>query len=190
MKVTLNLASLPSRRERYALSWAIPLTLAGAVGFAFIIYFGIANIREYRQVQRDILHMQDQNQTLSRQGADLRRQAQQPDYQAVAGEAHYLNSLIEAKKSSVADLVAKVGQLMPDDVRLSNMSMGNVRGAQVSFSVIGKDEEALEKFLTALEDSPDFQDVSVSNEGFQGQGESEGAVSITCTARYVGSLVP
>lgn len=190
MKVTLNLALLPSRRERYALSWAIPLTLFGAVALAFIIYFGIRNIREYRQVQKDILQMQDQNQTLARQGVDLRRQAQQPDYQVVAGEAQFLNSLIDAKKSSVADLVAKVGQLMPADVRLSNMSMRNAKGAQVSFSVIGKDEEALEKFLTALEDSADFKDVSVSNEGFQGQGESESAVSITCTARYVGSLVP
>jgi Tfp pilus assembly protein PilN len=190
MKVTLNLAAIPSRRERYALSWAVPLAVLGAVALGFIVRFGVANFREYRRVQEDIVQLQGQNQELARQAADLRRAAQQPDYQAVTVEAQYLNSLFEAKKTSVADLVTKIGKLIPDDVRLSNMSMRNAKGAQVSFSVTGKDEEALEKFLTALEDSPDFQDVSVTNEGFQGQGESENSVSITCTARYVGSLVP
>ena len=190
MKVTLNLASLPSRRERYALSWAIPLAILGAVALGFIIRFGIGDIREYRRIQKDIAQLQEQNQKLALQEADLRRKAELPEYQAVVGEAQYVNSLIEDKKTSVADLVTKIGKLIPEDVRLSNMSMKNAKGAQVSFSVTGKDEEALEKFLTALEDSPDFQDVSVSNEGFQGQGESENAVSISCTARYVGSLVP
>lgn len=190
MKVTLNLASLPSRRERYALSWAIPLAILGAVALGFIIRFGIGDIREYRRIQKDIAQLQEQNQKLALQEADLRRNAELPEYQAVVGEAQYVNSLIEDKKTSVADLVTKIGKLIPEDVRLSNMSMKNAKGAQVSFSVTGKDEEALEKFLTALEDSPDFQDVSVSNEGFQGQGESENAVSISCTARYVGSLVP
>lgn len=189
MKVTLNLASLPSRRERYALAWAVPLAILGAVALGYIIYFGVGNIREYRRVQKDILQVQNQNADLARQVSDLRRAAQQPDYQAVTGEAQYLNSLIEAKKISVADLVTRVGELMPDDVRLAGMSMRNAKGVQVSFSVIGKDEDALEKFLTALEDSPDFQDISVSSEGFKGQGDTDNSISISCTATYVGTLV-
>jgi cell division protein FtsB len=190
MKVTLNLALLPSRRERYALSWAVPLALLGAVGLVFIIHFGIVNVREYRRVQDDIVKTQDQNQKLVQQEADLRKAAEQPDYQAVSGQAQYLNSLIEDKRVSIADLVVRVGQLMPEEVRLSAMSMKQSKGSQVSFTVVGRNEEALEEFLTALEDSPDFQDIAVSSEGFKGQDEAENSVTITCTARYVGTLAP
>ncbi|HET7841359.1 MAG TPA: hypothetical protein VFM21_07130 [Terriglobia bacterium] len=190
MKVTLNLALLPSRRERYALSWAVPLALLSAVGLAVIIHRGVINVREYRVVQSDIVQARELNQRLSGQEKDLRRSVEQPEYQAISSQAQYLNSLIEDKKVSASDLVMRIGELMPDDVHLAAMSMKQAKGSYVSFSVVGKNEEALEKFLTALEDSPDFQDLSVSSEGFQSQGEAAGSTSITCSARYVGSLVP
>ncbi len=190
MKVTLNLALLPSRRERYALSWAVPLTLLSAVGLGFIVFFAIGSVHEYRRIQTEIVRMQNLNQQMDRQENDLRRAVEQPEYKAVSSQAQYLNSLIEDKKVSAADLVMRIGELMPDDVHLSAMSLKQSKGSYVSFSVVGKDEEALEKFLTALEDSPDFQDISVSSEGFQSQGGGEGSLSITCSARYVGSLVP
>ncbi len=190
MKVTLNLALLPSRRERYALSWTVPLTLLSAVGLVYIIHSGIGAIREYRHIQSDIVQMQDLNLKLKQQEKDLRQAVEQPDYRAVSGQAQYLNSLIEEKKVSAADLVMRIGELMPDDVHLSAMSLRQSKGYVVSFSVVGKSEEALEKFLTALEDSPDFQDISVASEGFRAQSDNEGSVTITCTARYVGTLVP
>jgi Fimbrial assembly protein (PilN) len=190
MRITLNLALLPSRRERYALSWAVPLAVMSVVGLFFIVRFGIANIREYRHVQDDIARMQEQNRKLAREEKDLRKAVEAPEYRAVSVQAHYLNTLIEEKKSSVADIVTKISRLIPAEVRLSSMSLKQSKGAVVSFSVEGRNEGALEEFLTALEDSPDFQDVSVSNEGFKADSETESSVTITCTARYVGSLVP
>ncbi len=190
MKVTLNLALLPSRRERYALSWAIPLTLLSAVGLVYIIQSGIGTVREYRHIQGDIVQMQDLNQKLTRQEKDLRQAVEQPEFRVVSRQAQYLNSLIDEKKVSAADLVMRIGELMPDDVHLSSLSLRQSKGYVVNFSVVGKGEEALEKFLTALEDSPDFQDISVSGEGFRAQGDNEGSVTINCTARYVGTLVP
>ncbi len=190
MRVTLNLATLPSRRERYAFSWAVPLALLSAAGLIWIIYSGVLNIREYRHIQKDIAQMQGQNRRLSDRESDLRTAVEQPDYQAVAGKAQFLNSLIEQKRTSATDLAAKVSRLIPEDVHLTAMTLNQSKGSGVSFTVVGRNEEAVEKFLTALEDSPDFQDISVSSEGFQSRGESGGGVMISCTARYVGALVP
>jgi Fimbrial assembly protein (PilN) len=190
MKVTLNLALQPTRRERYALSWAAPLALLSAVGLVFIVQSAMVYIRDYRHIQEHTVQIQELNRKLAEQEKDLRKTVEQPEYLAVSGQAQYLNSLIEEKRFSVSDLVMRVGQLMPADVHLSAMSLKQSKGYVVSFSVVGRNEVALEEFLTALEDSPDFKDISVSSQGFQGQSDAEDSVTITCTARYVGSLVP
>ena len=56
--------------------------------------------------------------------------------------------------------------------------------------MVGRDEDALEDFMTAPEDSPEFQDGSVVEQGLQWQSDANSAVTITCTATYVGSLLP
>jgi Tfp pilus assembly protein PilN len=190
MKVTLNLAALPGRRERYALAWSVPLAVLGAAGFVLLARFAVVNVREYQKVQKEIVRLEDQNRQLAHQEDELRKIVGQPEYQTISSEAQYVNSLIEAKKISVADLILKVSKLMPDTVHLSGLSRSESQGTSVRFSVVGRDEEALETFLTALEDSPDFQDVAVVNEGIQTQGDASTPMTITCTARYMGSVLP
>lgn len=190
MKITLNLAALPSRRERYALAWAMPLAVMGAAGVVFFAIQGVRNIREYQIVQKDIVRLENRNRQLVLEENDLKKSVDRPEYQAVSREAHYVNSLIEAKKISVADLILKVSNLMPDAVHLSGFNLAQNPVISVRFSVVGRDEEALETFLTALEDSSDFQDVAVVNEGFQTEGDVNSPVTITCTARYVGGVTP
>jgi Tfp pilus assembly protein PilN len=190
MKVTLNLAALPSRRERYAFAWAVPLAVLGTAGLIYLVLFSVGNIQEYRKVQKDIVALQGQSRRLTLQEQDLKRSVERPEYRAISLQAQFINTLIEAKKISVADLTLKVSKLMPETVRLSGFSLSQTEGASVRFSVVGRDEEALESFLTALEDSPDFQDVAVVSEGIQSQTDSDTPITITCTARYVGSVLP
>jgi Tfp pilus assembly protein PilN len=190
MRIALNLAAMPSRRERYALAWAFPLAVLGAAGLVFMARFALVNIREYRSVQKDIVHEEELRRQLARQENELKSVVNEPQNQVISREAQYVNSLIEAKKISVADLTLKVSNLMPGTVHLSAFSLSQSQGTTVRFSVVGRDEEALEKFLAALEDSPSFQDVSVMNEGFQTEGAADAPVTITCTARYVGGVTP
>jgi Tfp pilus assembly protein PilN len=189
MKVNLNLAALPSRRERYAFAWTVPLAVLGSVGMVYLAVFAIQNFREYRRVQGDIAVLQNQNRRLALQEAGLRKAVERPEYRVISRQAQYINSLIEAKRISVADLTLKVSKLMPATAHLSELSLGEGEGPSVRFSVIGKDEESLEAFLTALEDSPDFQDVAVTSEGIQSEGDENSPMTIKCSARYVGGVL-
>jgi Tfp pilus assembly protein PilN len=190
MRVTLNLASLPSRRERYALAWAVPLAVLGAAGLVFLARFAVVNIREYRSVQKDIVHEEELSRQLARQEDELKKVVAEPQNQAVSREAQYVNSLIAAKKISVAALALEVSNLMPETVHLTAFSLAQTQGTIVRFSVVGRDEEALESFLTVLEDSPNFQDVAVVSEGIQTESDAQTPVTIACTARYVGGVAP
>lgn len=188
MKISLNLAAVPSRHERYGLAWAMPLALLGTVALAFLSAFAVGNLREYRSVRKDISRLEERDRLLAQREDELRKVVNQPQFQAISREAQYVNSLIDAKKLSAADLTLKVSKLMPASVRLSELSLTSRDEPMVRFSIVGRDEGAVETFLAALEDSPDFKDVAIMNQGFQTEGANEGPVTIICTARYVGSV--
>jgi Tfp pilus assembly protein PilN len=190
MKITLNLATLPSRRERYALAWAVPLALLGAVFLVYLAMLAMGNIREYRNVRDEISRQQETKRRLAVQEENIKREIERPEYQTVSRQAQFINSLIEEKKISAADLTLKVSRLMPGTVHLTSFGVSRTQGTAVRFAVVGRDEDALESFLTALEGSSDFQDVAVVDQGFQSQGDPDSPVTITCTATYVGSLLP
>jgi hypothetical protein len=62
---------------------------------------------------------------------------------------------------------------------------------EVRFAVLGKSEKAVESFLNNLEDSKDFSDVIIRNQGFRGtEGNGPEQVALTCTARYVTPISP
>jgi Tfp pilus assembly protein PilN len=190
MKITLNLATLPSRRERYALAWAVPLALLGAVFLVYLAMLAMGNIREYQNVRDEISRQQETKRRLAVQEENIKREIERPEYQTVSRQAQFINSLIEEKKISAADLTLKVSRLMPGTVHLTSFGVSRTQGTAVRFAVVGRDEDALESFLTALEGSSDFQDVAVVDQGFQSQGDPDSPVTITCTATYVGSLLP
>jgi Tfp pilus assembly protein PilN len=190
MKITLNLATLPSRRERYALAWAVPLSVLGALMLVYLVMLAVGNFREYRSVKAEISRQEERKTRLSAEEEKIKREIERPEYQIVSRQAQFINSLIDEKKISTADLTLKVSRLLPETVHLTSFGLSQTQGTAVRFAVVGRDEDALEDFLTALEDSPDFQDVSVVDQGFQSQSDANSAVTITCTATYVGSLLP
>ena len=188
MKISVNLAFVPSRRERYGLAWTVPVILFGVAGLIAFSIIAAGNIRKYRNVQQESLSLEEQNRALVRRELELRKALSQPAFQTVSREAQFVNSLIEAKRLSATDLTWKVSRLMPASARLSAFSLTSRDEPQVRFYVVARDEEAVETFLSALEDSPDFEDVAIVNQGFETSGPEEGPLTITCTARYVGGV--
>jgi hypothetical protein len=55
----------------------------------------------------------------------------------------------------------------------------------VRFVITGKNAEAIERFLSDLEDSPHFKDVAIINEGLEETGANTELENIACTAHYV-----
>ncbi len=186
MRVALNLAIPASARERYALFWAIPATLLGVAGLAFLLLASVRSYREYRAVQKSIARYQDRENALRAQEMALRRQLEEPQSRRFLDNVQIVNALIEKKRISLTDLAAEVTDLIPDEVRLTALALApEGQELAVRFVITGKNEEALEQFLSHLEDSPHFKDVAIINEGFEEAGASSELENIACTAHYL-----
>ena len=186
MRVTLNLAIPPSARERYALLWAIPATLLGIAGLVLIILFSDRSYREYRVVHASVVRYQDRDNALRAQEMALRRVLEEPASRRLLNNVQFINALIEAKQVSLTSLAADITELIPDDVRLSALAMQpDGHELAVRFVITGKNAEAIERFLSDLEDSPHFKDVAIINEGLEETGANSELENIACTAHYV-----
>jgi len=186
MRVALNLAIPPSARERYALLWAIPATLLGIAGLALIILFSDRAYRQYRVVHASVVQYQERDNTLRAQEMALRRVLEEPSSRRLLNDVQFINALIAAKQVSLTSLAADITELIPDDVRLSALAMQpDGRELAVRFVITGKNAEAIERFLSDLEDSPHFKDVAIINEGLEETGANIELENIACTAHYV-----
>jgi Tfp pilus assembly protein PilN len=186
MKVVLNLAIPPSARERYALYWAIPATLLGVTGLAFLLLFTVRSFREYKAVQKSVAEQQGRENTLRAQEMALRKQLEEPEYRRLLDDVQFVNALIEKKRVSLTGLAADITDLMPDEVRLTGLALApEGQELAVRFVITGKSEEAIESFLSDLEDSPHFKDVAIVNQGFEQTGAASELENIACTAHYL-----
>jgi hypothetical protein len=191
MKLTLNLSTAPSPHERYALAWAVPTAVIALAGLVLLSLLAVRNFREYRRVHRWVLETEQTEARLRRQEMTLRREFERPELQQVYLQVHFVNSLIGQKQFSLTELTEKVSKLLPGEVRLTGLALP--RGEKdpvVRFTVAGNSEEAVETFLSNLEDSADFAEVAILNQGFAQEGAGQGPVTIACAARYVTGRAP
>src|SRR5579859_2175076 len=187
MKISLNLATMFSTRERYAIFWAAPLALIGAVGLVALGYAAIFNFHEYHKMQTNLDRLTQQEQVLTSREKVLQNELDEPSNRAIFQKSHFVNDLIQQRQLTLTRLIQKVSRLIPPTVRLTGLGVTHPKeGIVVRFSVSGRDEGGLETFMGNLEDSSDFADLTVTNQKFQQVATTPGQVTITCTARYVG----
>jgi len=187
MRVTLNLSIAPSPRERYALAWAVPAVLVASAVLLFFVFSAVRNVRTSRSVHRSQAELQTRERQLRDRETALRRNLDQPQFRHVFREAEFVNGLIEERQFSLTELTVKVAKLLPPSVRLTGLALSRESGESIlRFAVTGRNEEAVESFLSNLEDSPDFGDVTIRNQGLEEEGAGKGQVTLTCTARYLG----
>jgi Tfp pilus assembly protein PilN len=188
MKITLNLATPPSPHERYGLAWAIPTVVVALVGMGLLAFFARRNYRDYRAVHRSVLEMQQREAELRSRELSLRRELEQPQFREVYRQAQFVNALIDQRRFSLAELTQKVSNLLPGEVRLTSLVLPQGgKETVVRFALVGNSEEAIEAFLSNLEDASDFADVAVLNQGFAQESGTQGSVTVVCMARYLGA---
>ncbi|MGA2075458.1 MAG: PilN domain-containing protein [Terriglobia bacterium] len=186
MRVALNLAIPPSARERYGLLWSIPATVLGIAGLVLIILFSLRSYRQYQVVHASVVRYQDRDNGLRAQEMALRRTLEEPANRRVLNDVQLVNALIEAKQVSLTSLVEDITELIPDDVRLSALAMApDGHELALRFVITSKNAEAIERFLSNLEDSPRFKDVAIMNGGLEETGADTELENIACTAHYV-----
>ncbi len=188
MKVYFNLAVARDRRERYALAWAVPMLGLALLVLAWFAFTAIRDVRHSHQIQQSLAQVKSQDAALQAKQVSLQHQIERPEFQRMIQKTEYVNQLISERQFSLTDLTYKVSRLLPPAARLNGLALASSSVAQpeVQFAVMGKDEEAIETFLSNLEGSTDFNNVIIKSQGFRGGGGSgPQEVALVCTARYV-----
>ena len=189
MKITLNLSPAASLRDRYALAWAVPATLVGAVALVLLVRASLHESRNYWGIQSQLTEVQLRSQELSKQETAIRRKFEDPAYRQLLGQAKFVNTVIDQKKLSLTELTARVAGLLPEDAQLTGLGLTSPKKPgddyMVRLGINARSEDAVETFINDLEDSPDFKDVSIVNQGFQEDTPQGEQVNVVCTARYL-----
>lgn len=186
MKVELNLARAESRGERYALAWAVPALALGLAGLLYLGHSATHELGRIREVRAKVAAFREQDTRLRERESALRRDLDQPQFREVFREVQFVNGLIERKQLSLTELAARVTKLLPQDARLAELALvPQTDQLTVRFVINAKNEVAVENFVSSLEDSPDFKDPVIANQGFEEQGSAAGPVTVSCSARYV-----
>jgi hypothetical protein len=188
MKTTLNLAIPSSTRERYALAWVIPM---GGIGLIALVLLGVGAVRDYKALIRSRTSLAELRREEARVRADevaIKQELDRPQLREIYRYSRLINDVIGRRDFSILQLVGKVTQLLPEDVRLDALELDiESPNRVVRLAVSAEKEESLEKFLVNLEDSPDFADVNIVSHGLPDTMTEEGEqATVACLVRYVG----
>lgn len=189
MKITLNLGTPSSARERYALAWAIPVAVLGVAGLVVLSVVAAGDYKAYGRVASSVTAVEREEAQVRGRERALREELDSPRLRGVYRNTRFINGVIERRQFSIVQLVDKVTKLLNDDVCLDSLGLSVEKKDQVLRMALSADnEEALEKFVVNLEDSRDFADVTIVSQGLaQGGADEEGLATVACTARYVGT---
>lgn len=189
MKITLNFSPAASLRDRFALAWAIPATVVGIAALVFLVRASLREYRNYRGIKSQATEIQARVDELRDQEAAIHRKFEDPAYRHLLVEANFVNHLIDQRKFSVTEVSSRLAGLLPEDAELTGLSVmapktpGDDYSIRVGISAKG--EDAIESFINDLEDSSDFKDVSIVNQGFEEDASQGGQINVMCTARYL-----
>ena len=107
-----------------------------------------------------------ESEALDRRLTELDAQLNTPQASSKLSEIEYLNGLIIRKSFSWTQVFSSLENLVPDSVRLTNLQpeiLDNGR-TLMHIGVRGRNIGAISDFITALEESPRFENVIVSVE--------------------------
>jgi Tfp pilus assembly protein PilN len=187
MKVNLNLSLSQSFRQRHAVAWSVPALILGLALLVRIVLSIQSDWSRYRSERHTAEIEANQLNELAAREADLRKQLNLPQNRKLLRSVEFVNDLIQQRQLSFSEVTDQLISLMPPQVRLITLSVPDFTGEPVlHLGIEGGSEAPVETFLSHLEDSPAFTDVTVTSQGFEEKGNGA-PVSISCTVRYTGA---
>jgi len=188
MRIRVNLASEPFRRDRplVAASIAVGLALTGLL--AMLISLAILERGTAAETRQDIARLERQTQQMAREQGQLEATLRRPENAAVLNEVLFINSLLYRKGISWTKIFSDLEGVMPSNVRLisirpqvdprNEVLLDMVVGAQTQFPVID--------MLKRMEGSPLFGSTEVHN--YLPPSQTEPLWRYRVTVNYGGKL--
>src|SRR3974390_2817097 len=104
MNISVNLSISAGPRERYALAWALPVTLLAAAALVYIVFSLAGSLKDYRRYHRELSDLQDQERQLNVREVKIRQELTRPQSREVLRQAQFINTLIDRRHFSLTAL--------------------------------------------------------------------------------------
>lgn len=165
MKIPINMASEPFRRDRPVVVGSIAACVVLGLLFIFLITSIVSGRGRAKVTRETIAHLSQQLTVLTREQAKLDGTLRRPENAEVLERSVMLNALIERKSISWTRTFADLEKVLPHNVRLMNIRLPQVNSSnQVILDMVvgAQSTDPLQEFLKKLEGSPLFGPASVS----------------------------
>lgn len=166
LRVPLNLASEPFRRDRPLMVGSVALAIALTLVLIYQVFAIVSERRQAADIRAAITRETAQLQRITAQQAKLNTTLRQPENSEVLERSLFLNTLIERKAISWTKIFGDLEKVMPYNVRLISVRLPevNTHNQVLLDMVVGaKEVPPILELVKRLETAPQFGDTSVQS---------------------------
>src|ERR1051326_1127625 len=158
MKIGINLATQPFRRDRPVLVLAGVLSTLLVALLGGLIYLAVAQRGELADSRRDVDRLQRKIRLVSMEQQKLEAVLRRPENAEVLERSLFLNALLYRKGISWTRIFADLEKVVPHNVRIMQIrpTLNSKNEVVLDMQVGTESPEALIGFLKAMEASPLF----------------------------------
>jgi len=162
MKIPINLASQPFRRDRAVLVASAAVSAALMATLGLLTYLAMLDRAQLADLRQDIASLNQRIRTVSAQQAEADSVLRKPENAVVLERSLFINNLLVYKGVSWSRLFSDLEKTVPYNVKLLALHPSVSPQSQVllDLQVGAESPEALIQFLKALEASPVFGEVN------------------------------
>jgi type IV pilus assembly protein PilN len=165
VRLSINLASEPFRRDRHVVVGLGALSALLVCTLAILVYLAVSARDRAAVIRGEVERLNDQARLLANDQAKYEGTLRQPANSEVLERSVLLNTLLERKAISWTRLFADLEKVLPENVRLISIRMPRASGpgqVTLDMTVGSKSPEPVLSLLRHLAASPDFGPASVS----------------------------
>ncbi len=165
MRISVNLASEPFRRDRPMLAASALVGVALVAVLAMLVSLAIMERGAASEARRDMAALAQRMQRLASEQARLEETLRQPANAEVLDKVTFINALLARKGISWTRIFEDLGEVMPYNVRLISVRpQVNAQNAVLLEMVVGAQSQVpVIDMLKRLENSPQFGATEVHN---------------------------
>ena len=166
MKIPINLASQPFRRDRALLMASAAVSVALAATLGLLIYLANLDSAQLADLRKDVARLNQQVRAVSAQQAEAEAVIRKPENEVVLERSLFINNLLVYKGVSWSRLFSDLEKAIPYNVKVLALRPSVTPDSKVvlDMTVGAESPEALIQFLRAMESSPLFGEVTEHNQ--------------------------
>jgi Tfp pilus assembly protein PilN len=163
MKVPINLASQPFRRDRAMITASIAVSVVLVMTLSGLIYLALADRKQLAGVRQDLDRFNRDTRAIGVEQAKLDAVLRRPENTEVLERSVLLNQLLFRKGISWTKILEDLGKTLPWNVQIINIRPYLNKDNQVTLDMtVGSPSQiAIIEFVKALESSSLFQSALV-----------------------------